>query len=251
MSPAVNTVARIPPTTAVFFDVDFTLIYPGQAFQGEGYQAFCARHGIAADAARFPAAVLAAASILDRPASPQYEEGLFVRYTRTIIEGMGGTGASLDACAREMYAEWAACHHFHLYDDVKPTLQRLAREGYKVGLISNSHRCLDSFQSHFDLDGLIAGAISSSDHGYLKPHPSIFEAALARLGVPAGEAVMVGDSLSHDVEGARRVGMRGVLLRRVVGGSSFGGSAVQGGASGRGRSKVPVIGGLAELPSWL
>lgn len=229
------------PVRAVFFDVDFTLIYPGRTFQGEGYQAFCARYGIAADAARFQAAVHAAAPILDRPARPEYEEGLFVRYTQAIIEGMGGTGAAVEACAREMYAEWAACQHFHLYDDVKPVLQRLAADGYKVGLISNSHRCLDSFQSHFDLDGLIAGAISSADHGFLKPHPSIFEAALALLGVPAEQAVMVGDSLSHDIEGARRVGMRGVLLRRAEGGSVF----------GQGRSKVPVIAGLAELPSWL
>ena len=36
-------------TKAVFFDVDFTLIYPGPAFQGEGYQAFCARHGMEVD----------------------------------------------------------------------------------------------------------------------------------------------------------------------------------------------------------
>ena len=36
-------------TRAVFFDVDFTLIYPGPTFRGEGYQRFCARHGIAVD----------------------------------------------------------------------------------------------------------------------------------------------------------------------------------------------------------
>ena len=33
-----------PPARAVLFDVDFTLIYPGPMFQGEGYHAFCARH---------------------------------------------------------------------------------------------------------------------------------------------------------------------------------------------------------------
>ena len=31
---------------AVIFDVDFTLIYPGPTFRGEGYRAFCARHGM-------------------------------------------------------------------------------------------------------------------------------------------------------------------------------------------------------------
>ena len=38
----------------------------------------------------------------------------------------------------------------------------------------------------------------------MKPHPSIFEAALRLIGVPAAEAVMVGDSLTHDIEGATR-----------------------------------------------
>ena len=127
---------------------------------------------------------------------------------------MGGTGAQLDACANEIYAEWAACQHFILYDDVTPVLKELAARGIKVGLISNSHRCLASFQQHFELHGLIAAALSSSEHGYLKPHPSIFESALELLGVSAAESVMVGDSLAHDIEGARRVGMRGILVQR-------------------------------------
>ena len=83
-----------------------------------------------------------------------------------------------------------------------------------IGLISNSHRCLESFQEHFELDGLIDVAVSSSQHGYMKPHPSIFEAALKLAGVAAADAVMVGDSLTQDIDGARGVGMRGVLVRR-------------------------------------
>ena len=37
------------------------------------------------------------------------------------------------------------------------------------------------------------------------------------LGVSASESVMVGDSLAHDIEGARRVGMRGILVHRSPG----------------------------------
>lgn len=83
-----------------------------------------------------------------------------------------------------------------------------------VGVISNSHRSLDAFRDHFELGGLIHALVSSSQHGYMKPHPSIFEVALLRAGVSAAESVMVGDSLKADVEGALAVGMRGVLLRR-------------------------------------
>jgi len=227
--------------TAVFFDVDFTLIYPGPTFQGEGYAAFCARHGIRADPGRFHDAVIAASPLLNDEQQLLYDDEIFIRYVRRIIEVMGGAGDALDACAREIYVEWAACQHFFLYDDVTPVLRTLAADGYRVGLISNSHRSLVSFQQHFDLHGLIAAAISSSEHGYLKPHPSIFEAALKLLNVEAGESVMVGDSLEHDIGGARRVGMHGVLVRRAAPAPRHP-TVIDG---------VPVIATLEELPPLL
>jgi putative hydrolase of the HAD superfamily len=199
---------------AVFFDVDFTLIYPGPTFQGEGYARFAAQYGITVDRARFGHAVRAASSILDEAQEHTYDDAIFVRYTRRIVEEMGGTGDRLNDCAREIYNEWAANQHFFLYEDVSAVLTELAQRGLKLGLISNSHRCLSSFQQHFELEGLIAAAVSSSEHGFMKPHPSIFEAALTLAGVAAAESVMVGDSLSHDIDGARRVGMRGILVHR-------------------------------------
>ena len=221
---------------AIFFDVDFTLIYPGPTFQAEGYDRFCTRHGIRIEPSRFGDAVAAASSVLDDEQDLVYTADIFVRYTRRVIEAMGGAGDALDTCAREIYDEWASCQHFFLYDDVAPALRDLAARGYQLGLISNSHRCLLSFQEHFDLRGF-AAAVSSSAHGYLKPHPSIFEAALAQAGVDAAESVMVGDSLAHDIEGARRSGMRGVLVHR------------SGGA--RPRVDVPVITTLDELAAVL
>ena len=201
-------------TKAVFFDVDFTLIHPGPTFRGEGYRAFCARYGMDVDASKFADAVAGAAPLLEEPEDAAYTAEIFVDYTRRIIEGMGGAGPTLDACAREMYVEWAACQHFELYDEVPGVLRTLAGAGLRIGLISNSHRCLASFQSHFELEGLITAAISSSEHGFMKPHPSIFSAALQLVDVEPGDAVMVGDSLKHDVEGAMRAGMSGVLLHR-------------------------------------
>ena len=122
----------VAPATAVFFDVDFTLIYPGPTFQGEGYVRFCARYGIDADPTRFPQAVRAASSILNEEQDHVYDADIFVRYTRAIIEAMGGGGPQVDACAREIYDEWAACQHFHMYDDVPGVLRELAARGVKV-----------------------------------------------------------------------------------------------------------------------
>src|SRR4051812_21963447 len=144
----------MPPVRAVVFDVDFTLIYPGPTFRGEGYQAFSKRYDIDVDPAKFEFAVGSASALLDDSEGSPYDHELFVAYTRHIIEQMGGSGcadASLDACAREIYAEWARSHHFELYEDVPGTLATLTAAGTKFGLISNSHRPLDEFQSHFEL----------------------------------------------------------------------------------------------------
>jgi HAD superfamily hydrolase (TIGR01662 family) len=206
--------ARVP-IRAVFFDVDFTLIYPGPAFQGIGYRDFCAAHGVDVDASFFDRAVAAASKLLE----PQAEGGvynpeIFVQYTQRIIEGMGGSGPGVERAARDIYDQWSACRHFELYEEVPEVLRALHATGLKIGLISNTQRSLTAFQTHFELEGLFDVALSSFDHGYMKPHPSIFETALRHVEARADEAMMVGDSLPADIEGARRLGMRAVLVSR-------------------------------------
>jgi len=199
---------------AVLFDVDFTLIEPGPMFRAEGYRTFCARHGMSVDAARFDTAVIDAARLLDGVRDQPYDEEIFVAYTRHILEQMGAAGPALDACAREICQEWATCDHFDMFPEVPRILRELAARGLRLGLISNSQRCLESFQSHFELTGLIDATISSPDHGFMKPHPRIFSVALEQLRVEPPESLMVGDSIHHDIDGALSAGMRAALLHR-------------------------------------
>jgi HAD superfamily hydrolase (TIGR01509 family) len=104
-------------------------------------------------------------------------------------------------------------------------------------VISNSHRSLEAFTEHFALDRYVRTHISAHPHRRMKPHASIFEAALADAGVTASEALMVGDSLRADVEGARRAGLHAVWLRR--GGELPAEPPID----------VPIIRRLDELPS--
>ena len=226
----------MPRTVAVFFDVDFTLIHPGPRFQGSGYASSCAEYGITVDAARFEAAVAGASALLDAP-DRLYDDDLFIRYTARIIELMGGGGPDVGRVARGIYDDWAEPRHFELYDDVPEALIALKDAGFRLGLISNSHRPLASFEAHFHLEGLIAVRVSSADHGFLKPHPSIFRAALDLMQVDAANATMVGDSVPHDIAGARQVGMRPVLIAR--------------GGTPPVDADVPVIRSLRELPALL
>jgi len=228
-----------PAIRAVFFDVDFTLIHPGPRFHGPGYAATCAEYGVAVDATRFDAAVSRTLPMLDDLADPLYDHDLFINYTAAIIEQMGGAGDGVRRAAAEIYEAWAANHHFDLYDDVQEVIPALAARGLALGVISNSHRSLEAFTEHFALDRYVHTHVSAHPGRYMKPHPSIFAAALASAGVDAGEALMVGDSLKADVHGALGAGLRAVWLRR------------SGDDSTARPGHVPLIRRLHELPPLL
>jgi FMN phosphatase YigB (HAD superfamily) len=59
----------------------------------------------------------------------------------------------------------------------------------------------------------IDAVVSSHDVGWRKPHPAMFQRALALAGVRPSEAFMVGDNPVSDVRGAQAVGLRAVLRR--------------------------------------
>ena len=60
----------------------------------------------------------------------------------------------------------------------------------------------------------VDAVVGSKAHGRVKPHASIFVAALEALDVSPAETVMVGDSYEDDIEGARALGIRAILLDR-------------------------------------
>jgi FMN phosphatase YigB (HAD superfamily) len=101
-----------------------------------------------------------------------------------------------------------------LFADARPTLAHLAESGLSMAVVSNRISGDGALRADLGLLGIAGyfGAIVCSSHvGWRKPHAAVFEAALSALGVPAGDAVMVGDSFENDVRGAKAVGMHAVL----------------------------------------
>jgi putative hydrolase of the HAD superfamily len=91
----------------------------------------------------------------------------------------------------------------------------LVKARAKVGIVSNN--LLEEQQEKLrqcGLDRFVDVLVVSEDVGISKPDPRIFHIALERLGCPAAEAVMVGDSWSADVAGARAAGIRAVWFNR-------------------------------------
>jgi len=200
------------PLRAVLFDVDFTIAKPGPDLGPEGYRRLGARFGLELDPERYAEARTHAVETLERHPELDHDEEVWVLFTEQIVRGMGGNSGRAYECAVEMTRAWEHAHNFQLFEDVLPALTVLRADGLKVGLVSNTGRNLDDFVTHHGLD--VHAAVSSGAHGKTKPHPTIFQAALERLGVEPTDAVMVGDSIEDDVEGANAVGMRGILLDR-------------------------------------
>jgi putative hydrolase of the HAD superfamily len=89
-------------------------------------------------------------------------------------------------------------------------LDSLRGDGLKLGLVSNAFDPGWLLRRDLEQMGIaerIDVAVFSSEVGKRKPHPEIFETALAALGVAPSRALFVGDRLYEDVRGAGELGM--------------------------------------------
>jgi HAD superfamily hydrolase (TIGR01549 family) len=197
---------------AVLFDLDFTLAKPGPDLGPEGYERMGRRFGLELEPTLYKEARAKAVEGLHKHPDFRHDEEIWVAFTERIIRGMGGNADRAYECAVEMTRAWEHAHNFDLFEDVLPVLTDLRERGLKLGLVSNTGRDVDEFLAHHKLR--IDVALSSRIHGKVKPHPTIFQAVLDRLGVAAEAAAMVGDSPEDDLEGARGLGMQAFLVDR-------------------------------------
>jgi HAD superfamily hydrolase (TIGR01662 family) len=102
------------------------------------------------------------------------------------------------------------------FPNARRTLLVLRSKGYRLGLISNTHwRFLPSVRKQFE--ELFDVITLSYEHGYVKPHSTIFVTTLERLRVKPNQSLHVGDDPIADVKGAKDVGMKTALVKRKEG----------------------------------
>ena len=152
-----------------------------------------------------------------KPESSDEEKRLFwLQFTRLLFEEsqVSGTAANQwevhSAAIRDIFG--SGC--FELYLDVQPVLNELKRQGFRLAVVSNWHRGLDSFCHEMNLSDLLDTVISSADIGIEKPASGIFDEAVRRLGVKSDRIVHVGDLPEDDFSGAVAAGLRAILIDR-------------------------------------
>ncbi|HYC12004.1 MAG TPA: HAD family hydrolase [Nitrososphaerales archaeon] len=115
---------------------------------------------------------------------------------------------------RERWPELEGRFPPRLYRDVVPALDRLRRQGYHLGLVSNGPPETVLTIRKLGLDHYMTNVVISGDVGVSKPDPAIFEAAMKNAGVGPSDTLHVGDVYEADVVGAKRAGITGVLIDR-------------------------------------
>lgn len=98
--------------------------------------------------------------------------------------------------------------------EAAPALQRLKDDGLKLGVISNFDYRLYRILDGLDLTRYFDSITISSEAGYAKPRREVYDAALARAGVAASDAVHIGDSEHLDFVAAGAIGMAAILVDR-------------------------------------
>jgi HAD superfamily hydrolase (TIGR01509 family) len=148
--------------------------------------------------------------------SAEEKRTFWIQFTRLLFEHLQVCGATASktevhaAAIRDIFG--SAC--LELYADVQPVLHALKQRGLRLAVVSNWHRGLDSFCHEMHLSNLFDTVISSSDIGIEEPDPRLFNEAVYRLRLKAGQIVHVGDSPDDDFRGAVAAGLRAILIDR-------------------------------------
>ena len=159
-------------------------------------------------------------------------------YHTVMLEEIGYRDRSHDFLDAILASQFAP-DSWELYPDVEPALSSLRQlPGLQVAVVSDWGSSLHGLLAGLGLDRYLDFVLASGAVGVSKPNPAFFQIALERAGVEPAEALMVGDSLRADVQGAQAAGMDGVLLLRPEGAAQTDQSI----------AGVPRISSLAELP---
>lgn len=205
---------------AVTFDVTRTLIHCPRL--GEIYAEVLGRHGIQvapSEAGRVVWEVWQELACVADPAfdrftsHPDGPAGWWTRFLERVCEHLGAPLPSRFAAA-ELFSRFGRAKSWEVYPDVPEVLTTLRSRGLKLGVISNWDPRLPDLLRDLGLACFFDAIVFSSEVGAEKPNSRLFEEALRRLGVPAHEALHVGDGRLEDVEGAQAVGMAALHLTR-------------------------------------
>ena len=96
-------------------------------------------------------------------------------------------------------------------EDVRRTLPLLKEAGYILAVISNREQPFRELLIEHGISEYFDFSLAAGEVQVWKPDPGLFDHALQRVKLSAGDAIYVGDNYYADVVGSRAAGLRPVL----------------------------------------
>ena len=106
-------------------------------------------------------------------------------------------------------------YHYEPYDDAISTLAKCKQMGANNYILSNNFPELSDVVKRLGMGEYISGYFVSALTGYEKPNPRAFLTAMKEAGVKdsmLSNVLMIGDNPVADIEGAKNVGMKTILV---------------------------------------
>ena len=119
-----------------------------------------------------------------------------------------------DSFFDRVYETFRGSDAWALFPETLGVLEKLCERRYRIGVISNFDSRLTEVLAALRVEPFIEHTVLSSLVGVAKPDPRIFRIAADSMGVSPARALHVGDSLDHDVVGARNAGLKAFLIDR-------------------------------------
>jgi HAD superfamily hydrolase (TIGR01549 family) len=135
-------------------------------------------------------------------------------YMELVLRNAGVDLSEQVLAAVEELRAYHAAHNLweHVPGDVEPALERLAGLGLKLVVVSNANGVLHAMFDRVGLTRYFHCICDSCVEGVEKPDPRFFQIAMERSGAGPETTLHVGDLYFVDVIGARRAGLRQMLL---------------------------------------
>lgn len=119
-----------------------------------------------------------------------------------------------DAYFDEVMKAFAKTGSFSIYPDVLPCLKALEKSGIRCVILSNWDSRVYEIIDGLGLRKYFEHIFVSSEIGYSKPNPRIFQHVLLKMELAPSEVLHVGDDLMADVMGAEQAGLEFRLIWR-------------------------------------
>ena len=208
---------------AVIFDFGGTLMYGRNAWEpfiakaDEALTTYLSSQGMELNISTFPSEFRKRLDEYFKQRENDLLESTYTQVLRAVLKDKGYDDVPSDILSNALDALFSVTQtNWALEEDAIPVLKKLEESGYRLGIISNAgdNQDVQQLVRGFKIRQYFDFILTSAACSYRKPHPRIFELALANWYLLPSEAVMVGDNLTADIQGAQNVGLYGVWISR-------------------------------------